>query len=76
MDNNYQQWSEMAPRGLMLIGAGASIIAHAASLRSRGKSAWRWVVFGTLGLIALNAGVSVFGEAVKHRTMYESKLGL
>lgn len=76
MDRHYQQWSEHAPRGLLLIGAGASIVGHAAGLKSRGKPAWQWILFGTLGLIVLNAGVAIFGEAVKHRTLYEQKLGL
>jgi hypothetical protein len=76
MDQHYQQWSELAPRGLLLIGAGASMIAQAASLRVKGRSAWQWVVMGTVGLVVLNSGVSVFGESIKHRAMYEHKLGL
>lgn len=74
MDQHYQQWSENAPRGLLLIGAGASLVAHAAGLKSKGRSGIVWFVLGTLGLIVLNAGVAVFGEAVKHRTLYEQKL--
>lgn len=76
MDQHYQQWSENAPRGLLLIGAGASVIGHAVGLRTRRRSAWAWVFFGVVGLVLLNAGVSIFGESVKHRTLYEQKLGL
>jgi hypothetical protein len=76
MDQHYQQWSELAPRGLLLIGTGVSVIGHAVTLKARRRSALGWIFFGIIGLVALNAGVSVFGEAVKHRTMYESKLGL
>jgi hypothetical protein len=76
MDQHYQQWSEMAPRGLLLIGAGASIVAHAASLRTKEKPFVIWLLLGVFGLIILNSGVAVFGEAVKHRALYESKLGL
>ncbi|MFN8531199.1 MAG: hypothetical protein U0670_21560 [Anaerolineae bacterium] len=76
MDQHYQKWSELAPRGLLLIGTGVSIIGQATILKSRRKSAFVWVVLGTLGLIVFNAGISVFGESIKHRTLYESKLGL
>lgn len=76
MDQHYQQWSENAPRGLLLIGAGVSIVAHAAGLRTKGRSSLIWIALGTLGLIVLNAGVAIFGEAVKHRTLYEQKLDL
>jgi len=74
MDQHYQQWSENAPRGLLLIGAGVSLVAHAAGLKHKGRSGLVWFVLGTLGLIVLNTGVAVFGEAVKHRTLYEQKL--
>lgn len=76
MDNHYQQWSENAPRGMLLIGAGASIIAHATALKIKGRGGLGWFLVGLLGLVLLNAGVALFGEAIKHRTLYEEKLGL
>ncbi|NDJ62360.1 MAG: hypothetical protein GYB67_14630 [Chloroflexi bacterium] len=76
MDQHYQQWSQLAPRGLLVIGLGASLLGFATNLRARQRPSWQWVVMGTIGLITLNAGVSIFGESVKHRTLYEQKLGL
>lgn len=76
MDQHYQEWSENAPRGLLLIGAGISVVGQAIVLKAQRKSTLSWFLFGLVGLILVNAGVSVFGEAVKHRTLYESKLGL
>lgn len=76
MDQHYQKWSELAPRGLLLIGAGLSLIGQATILKARKRPSLGWIVLGSLGLAVLNAGVSVFGESIKHRTMYESKLGL
>lgn len=76
MDQHYREWSENAPRGILLIGAGISVIGQAIVLKARGKSTLAWFLFGLVGLILFNAGVSVFGEAVKHRALYESKLGL
>jgi hypothetical protein len=76
MDQHYQQWSELGPRGLLLIGAGISLVGEAVVQRARRRSALRWLLLGTLGLVALNAGVSLFGESVKHRALYESRLEL
>ena len=76
MDQHYQKWSELAPRGLLLIGAGLSIIGQAVILKSHKKPSILWIILGTFGLIVTNAGVSVFGESIKHRTLYESKLDL
>jgi hypothetical protein len=71
MSDHFRQWSELAPRGLLLIGAGISIIGQATILKSRRKRFLRWAIPGTLGLIVFNAGIAVFAEAVKHRTLYE-----
>ncbi|HYO88533.1 MAG TPA: hypothetical protein VER79_07780 [Candidatus Limnocylindrales bacterium] len=76
MDQHYRDWSEMAPRGLLLIGAGVSIVGKAIAWNARRRPIWQWVILGTFGLIVLNSGVSLFGEAIKHRALYESKLGL
>jgi hypothetical protein len=76
MDQHYQEWSESAPRGLLLVGLGVSLVGQATVLKANKKSTLAWVLLGTLGLIVLNAGIAIFGEAVKHRALYESKLGL
>ncbi len=76
MDQHYEQWSSLAPRGLMIIGLGATLLAHSASLKTQKKPFWQWLILGTLSLITLNAGVAIFGESIKHRAMYEHKLGL
>lgn len=74
MNEHYEQWSRFSPLGLLLIGAGASIIGHAANIKSRREGFLGWFIMGTIGLIVLNAGVSIFGDAVKHRTLYETQL--
>lgn len=74
MNEHYEQWSRMSPLGLLLIGAGASIIGHAAWLKGSKTGGARWFFWGTFGLAVLNAGVSIFGDAVKHRALYETQL--
>ncbi len=76
MDYHYEEWSTNAPRGLLLIGAGVSVVGQAIVLKAQRKAGWKWFLMGVVGLIALNSGVSIFGEAVKHRALYESKLDL
>ena len=69
MDEHYRVWRRLAPTGLLLVGAGVSVAIHAGARMQRDEP--DWVVEGTLGLILLNAGLSVFGEAVKRRALYE-----
>ena len=76
MDHHYEVWSTNAPRGLLLIGAGISIVGQAIVLKAHRKPGWQWFLMGFVGLVTLNSGVAIFGESVKHRALYESKLGL
>lgn len=76
MDQHYRTWSDLMPRGLLLIGAGVAIVGQAIAWNARRRPIWQWVIPGLFGLIILWLGVAVFGESIKHRTLYESKLGL
>lgn len=68
-----QTWRRFAPLGLALIGFGASLLGHSIELKIEGVSTLSWFLWGTFSLIVLNAGVAVFGEAVKHRALYDLK---
>ncbi len=76
MDQHYRDWSEQMPRGLLLISAGVLVVGQAITLKARRRPLWQWLLVGLFGLIVLNVGVALFGEGIKHRTLYESKLGL
>lgn len=71
MDKHYTTWRRLAPLGLGSIGLGLSVIGEATLMKGRGSPAAHWVAAGTLGLCLCNAGVAMFGEAVKHRALYE-----
>ena len=64
-------WKVLAPLGLALIGFGVSVTAHAVELRIAGAALGTWFGWGTVGLIILNSGVAVFGEAVTRRVLAE-----
>lgn len=71
MHENYNKWNQLSPLGLVVIGAGLSLVGDAIIAKARGK---RWFGKGTLGLIVFNAGIAIFGEAVKARAVYEAEL--
>lgn len=67
-------WRRLAPSGLLLVGAGASVIADAATRRATRETAAGplvWVAEGTLGLTLVGAGLSLFGESVKRRALHD-----
>lgn len=70
-DRHHSTWKRNAPLGLLAVGAGASLLGHATLLKGSDAPAWKWVAAGTASLVVLNAGLSLFGDAVKHRTLYE-----
>jgi len=68
---HYQKWKRLAPLGLATVGFGASLIGQSTILKSKTVSTWKWVALGTVSLAVLNAGLCLFGDAVKHRALYE-----
>ncbi len=68
---HYRKWKKLAPLGLVGVGFGASLVGQSTILKGREASTWKWVTLGTVSLAVVNAGLCLFGEAVKHRTLYE-----
>ncbi len=71
MNKHYEKWDEYAPRGLLLIGFGIAILVRAVHSRNRNKGFFAWFIQFLISVVSINAGVSIFGEAVKERTLYE-----
>ena len=71
-DAHYQKWKTLAPLGLVAVGLGASMVGQSTLMKGDDDaSTWQWVAAGTASLTVLNAGLCLFGDAVKHRTLYE-----
>ncbi len=70
-ERHYQKWKALAPLGLLATGLGASGVGQSTLLKGRDAPTWKWVAAGTVSLVALNAGLCLFGDAVKHRALYE-----
>jgi hypothetical protein len=68
---HYQTWKRLAPLGLVTVGFGASLIGQSTILKAKNASTWTWVALGTVSLAVFNAGLCLFGDAVKHRALYE-----
>lgn len=65
---HHRKWQLLAPVGLAMIGFGLSVLGDTIERKSKGR-AWFWR--GTLSLSVINAGVCIFGDAVKERALYE-----
>lgn len=61
------EWLVFSIGGLVLVGAGISIVGDAIARRIAGDP-WFWV--GTVGLVVLNSGLSCFGRGVIARVRH------
>ena len=59
----------LAGAGLALVGMGFAVASDANARRITGAPVTSWVARGTAGLCLLNAGLSVFGEAIARRAL-------
>ena len=66
--NNQTTWQRFAPLGLITIGFGLSLLGNTMERKAAGQP-WFWR--GTVSLSVINAGIALFGEAVKARTLHE-----
>jgi hypothetical protein len=73
----YQQlrkkWLFLAVSGLILNGAGLSLMGEALILKSQGQSLANWFWLGTLALVCINAGISLVGAAAVVRVKMEAQ---
>ena len=65
-DPHVRAWARLAPAGLCAVGLGASLIGEATLRKGRGEA---FVGYGTAALVVFNAGLCLFGEAVRHRVL-------
>jgi ABC-type dipeptide/oligopeptide/nickel transport system permease subunit len=65
------KWLIFASLGLVTIGAGASMVHWAGSLKDQRQPASKWVLAGTAALVVLNSGLSLFGRGVVEKMLHE-----
>ena len=70
---NRNNWLWKAPLGLTIIGLGASLLGESIIAKAKNKPVHIWFLAGTISLIVFNAGISLFGDAVKDRALYEAR---
>jgi len=71
MATHKTKWLIFAPLGLATIGAGASMVHWAGTLKDRRGAPGQWVAAGTAALVVLNAGISLFGRGVVEKVLHE-----
>jgi len=59
-----KRWLVYSILGLVLVGAGVSIVGEAIILKGGGAVTRDWFLLGAAGLIAVNGGLSFFGQGV------------
>jgi hypothetical protein len=69
-ERHYAKWKAMALPGLVGVAFAACAVGRATDKWADGKP-YFW--HGTFALVTLNASLSVFGDAVKHRALYEMR---
>jgi hypothetical protein len=62
-----------APIGLILIGTGLSMAIDAGVSKFDGAEMWVWIAYGTASLVVFNAGISIFGDAVRYKVLMDLK---
>jgi hypothetical protein len=65
------KWLLFAPLGLVTIGAGASMVHWAGTLKDRNAPTKQWLAAGTAALAVFNAGISLFGRSVVEKVLHE-----
>ena len=66
VERHLRTWRRFAPLGLASVGLGLSLVGEATLRKGRGEP---FVLYGTAALCVVNAGLCLFGEAVKHRAL-------
>lgn len=72
MENVFYKWLVEVVGGLLLIGFGLSLFGQSVIYKSKGEAVRKWFWWGTVSLIVINAGICIFGDAVKNRIVYET----
>ncbi|MGB3180850.1 MAG: hypothetical protein WBB45_05640 [Cyclobacteriaceae bacterium] len=62
------KWIVYSVSGLILIGAGLSLLGDAITVKQAADSIWDWFWYGTFALIVFNSGLCLFGQGVVFRT--------
>ena len=67
------KWLIFAPLGLATVGAGASMVHWAGSLKDQQVPTQQWLAAGTAALVVLNTGLSMFGRGVVEKVLHEMR---
>lgn len=65
------KWLLLAPISLALIGAGLCVVSEAGYAKHTGAPFRQWFLWGAYGLILVNGGLSLFGQAVRFRVQLD-----
>jgi len=73
-NKHYKKWRFQAPFGLLLICAGLCCALESSDQKHNDAPLLLWVMYGTVSLVIFSAGLSIFGNAVIERVLYEKEV--
>lgn len=65
------KWLLFSPLGLIVVGAGASMVHWAGTLKDQQVPTAHWVAAGTAALVVFNAGLCIFGRGVAESVLHQ-----
>lgn len=67
MTKNKKRWFIQGTLGIILAGAGASMLIEAGFYKHSDPGLWKWVAAGTLSLIVFMAGLVLMIDSIRYR---------
>lgn len=67
------KWLISSGGGLALVGMGLCLFSEASALKHGGADTASWVFAGTLSLIVINGGLSIFGQGIVFKSQLDHK---
>ncbi|MFA0964249.1 hypothetical protein AB9P05_20745 [Roseivirga sp. BDSF3-8] len=61
------KWITFSVAGLVLVGAGLSLLGDAILVKESATSLHEWFWYGTFALVTFNSGLCLFGQGVIYR---------
>jgi hypothetical protein len=68
-----RKWLTHAVGGILLMGFGLSLLGESTIMKFSGEGFLSWFGLGTLALLLIFAGLSIFGQAVVYKSILDRK---
>ncbi len=70
----YRRWFTQGTIGILMTGAGISMVIKAGFYKHTHPDNWKWIAAGTVSLIVLMSGLVLFVDSIRYRIRYEDEV--